>query len=282
MTQMAEVKTEFSEDPPRLQESVVNTDALLLNLDGFEGPIDVLLQLARDQKVDLSRISILQLARQFLTFIERAKALRLDLAAEYLVMAAWLAYLKSRLLLPREKSDGDEPTADAMAEALAYQLRRLQGMQDAAKALWGRAQRDQDFFARGSIEPAESKTETVWTADLYDLLKAYGDIRARKEKGKNYELPQFNLMSMEDALERLQKLLGRLPKQGRNTVWTTLQSFVPEHTDPLFRRSALSSMLTSALELAKQGTLEIRQDGLFRPVYLRGAETISEEKSETV
>ena len=270
---MTQQVAEFAEDPPRADNAALgahDADALLLNLDGYEGPIDVLLQLARDQKVDLANISILQLARQFLAFVDRAKELRLDLAAEYLVMAAWLAYLKSRLLLPKVKEEGDEPSADAMAEALAYQLRRLEAMQNAAQALYALPQRDQQFFARGYIDKDEVKTEIVWNADLYDLLRAYGDIRARKDKGKEYELPQFHLMSMEIALERLGRMLGRLPKQGRNTVWTTLQSFLPETADPLYSRSALSSVLTASLEMVKQGTLEIRQDGLFRPIYLRG------------
>jgi segregation and condensation protein A len=279
LADMSESVAEFNEDPPRMAEDAVpDVDALLLNLDGYEGPIDVLLQLARDQKVDITKISILQLARQFLAFIERARDLRLDLAAEYLVMAAWLAYLKSRLLLPKPDINSDEPSANDMAEALAYQLRRLEAMQAAAQQLWKKPQRGLDFYGRGFVEPNESKTEVVWTADLYDLIKAYGDIRARKDKGKTYELPRFNLMSMEDALDRLSRMLGRLPKQGRHTVWTTLQSFMPEDADPLYRRSALSSVLTGALELAKQGQLEIRQDGLFRPVYLRGRE--ADEKNE--
>lgn len=259
----------FAEDPVPDQ-NAVGVDGLLLNLDGYEGPIDVLLQLAREQKVDLTQISILQLARQFLAFIDRAQSMRLDLAAEYLVMAAWLAYLKSRLLLPQAPQDTDEPTPEDMAAALAYQLRRVEAMQSAAQKIWALPQKDRDFFARGFIEPNDARTQIVWTADLYDVLRAYGDIRARKEKAKTYELPKFNLMSMEDALNRLTKMLGALPKQGRATVWTTLQSFVPENADPLYRRSAISSVLTASLEMAKQGALEIRQDGPFRPIYMRG------------
>ena len=263
---------EFTEDPPR--ETAVSPDlmdSLLLNLDGYEGPIDVLLDLARDQKVDLTKISILQLARQFLAFIERARDLRLDLAAEYLVMAAWLAYLKSRLLLPRAKENTDEPSAEAMADALAYQLRRLEAMQNAADALMRGSRRGQDFFARGFVPETEAKTETVWTADLYDVIKAYGDIRIRQNKTKGYELPTFSLMSMDDALTRLTKMLGRLPRNGPFTAWTTLQSFMPDTKDVLYSRSSLASILTASLEMAKQGQIELRQDGLFRPVYLRGA-----------
>lgn len=282
---MTETAPEFTEDPARAESPALDPDALLLNLDGFEGPIDVLLQLARDQKVDLTKISILQLTRQFLGFIERAKQLRLDLAAEYLVMAAWLAYLKSRLLLPKSPTEEDEPSAQAMADALAYQLRRLEAMQNAAKELTALAQRDRDFFARGHVEPSDRKVEVVWTATLYDMLKAYGDIRARKEKGKSYELPQFHLMTADDAMDRMVRMLGALPKTGPHTAWTTLISFLPRDTTPpsqggagggqtsddkLYTRSSLASLLTATLEMAKQGNLELRQDGPFRPIYLRG------------
>lgn len=270
---------EFTEDSPRDAAAPHPVDALLLNLDGYAGPIDALLDLARDQKVDLTKISILQLARQFLAFIDRAKALHLDLAAEYLVMAAWLAYLKSRLLLPRDPTNEDEPSADDMARALAYQLQRLEAMQKAAKDLMVLPQRDTDFFARGYIEPDETRVETVWGADLYDLLKAYGDIRARAMRGKKYELPEFNVLSMEDALIRMEKMLGKLPKNGPHTAWTLLTTFIDGAVrDPLFRRSSLASMLTASLELAKQGRIEIRQDGTFRPVYLRGTEPKDEMK----
>lgn len=288
---MTETTPEFTEDPARRDTPALDPDALLLNLDGYEGPIDVLLQLARDQKVDLAKISILQLTRQFLGFIERAKQLRLDLAAEYLVMAAWLAYLKSRLLLPKSPDTEDEPSAEAMADALAYQLRRLEAMQNAAKELTALAQRDRDFFARGHIEPSDRKVEIVWTATLYDLLKSYGDIRARKERGKTYELPRFHLMSMDDAMDRMVRMLGALPKTGPHTAWTTLISFLPRDTthpsqggagggqtpdDKLYTRSSLASLLTATLEMAKQGNLELRQDGPFRPIYLRGVEGVQQ------
>ncbi len=260
------------------------TDALLLNLDGYAGPIDVLLELARNQKVDLTKISILQLTRQFLVFIDRAKELRLDLAAEYLVMAAWLAYLKSRLLLPKEPSTEDEPSAQAMADALAYQLLRLEAMQKAATALMNRTQLGRDFFARGYREPVEAKVNTVWTATLYDILKAYGDIRARKEKGKTYELPQFHLLSMEDALARVTRMLGALPKTGPHTAWTTLITFLPDEAknsndaDDIYKRSSVASLLTATLEMAKQGAIELRQDSAFKPIYVRGIENTTRTK----
>jgi segregation and condensation protein A len=246
-------------------------DALLLNLDGYEGPIDVLLDLARNQKVDLREISILQLARQYLNFIERAKDLRLDLAAEYLVMAAWLAYLKSRLLLPREKDDTEGPSGEAMAEALSFQLRRLESMRKAALGLINRPQLGVNIFGRGMPEGLHVRYNATYQVNLYDMLNAYGDIKRRADIA-TYELPTFNIMTMDEALERVRTMLGNLPKTGPNSVWTALNSFMPEKVeDPLLRRSSLASMLTAGLELAKQGKAEIRQDGLFRPIYIRSA-----------
>jgi len=268
----------FEEEPPRdfaamtmSPEGVHEADALLLNIDGYEGPIDVLLEMARNQKVDLREISILQLARQYLDFIERAKDLRLDLAAEYLVMAAWLAYLKSRLLLPREKDETGEPSGEAMAEALQFQLRRLESMREAAAKLMARPQLGVNIFGRGAPEGLRVAYNATYKDTLFDLLKAYGDIRRRAEASV-YELPVFNVMTMEEAIERMAKMLGNLPKSGIQSVWTTLQSFLPDNIkDPLMFRSATASTFTAGLELAKQGKVEIRQDGLFRPVYIRTA-----------
>ncbi|MEM7650566.1 MAG: ScpA family protein [Pseudomonadota bacterium] len=263
---------EFQEDPPRQEhvpgEGAHEADALLLNIDGYEGPISVLLELARNQKVDLMQISILQLVRQYLEFVERAKALNLELAAEYLVMAAWLAYLKSRLLLPREDNEVD-PSAEEMAEALQFQLRRLEAMQDSAAKLMEQPQLGQQVFARGRPEGVKVHVSTRWDVKFYELLKAYGDIKKRAE-GSHYDLPDFNLMSTENAMSRLTRMLGGLPKKGLHSVWTTLESFMPEGIkDKLFGRSAMASTFTAGLELAKQGKLEIKQDGLFRPIYMR-------------
>ena len=264
----------FEEDQPRNPIDMPeegDVDALLLNIDGYEGPIDVLLEMARNQKVDLREISILQLVRQYLEFVERAKELRLELAAEYLVMAAWLAYLKSRLLLPQEKEEGQELTGDQMAEALQFQLRRLEAMREAGQNILKRPQLGIDVFARGMPEGLRTKFQTHWQVSLYDLLKAYGDIKRRQEYN-NYELPTFNIMSMEEAANRLAKMLGNLPRSGPHSVWTTLQSFIPEGIkDPLLIRSTVASTFTAGLELAKQGKLEIRQDGAFRTIYLRTA-----------
>ena len=246
-----------------------DVDQLLLNLDGYEGPIDVLLEMSRNQKVDLAKISILQLVRQYLEFIERAKQRNLELAAEYLVMAAWMAYLKSRLFLPKDETD-DEPSAEDMAEALQFQLRRLEAMQNAAAMLMERPKLGQDIFARGQPEEVEERVTTQWRVSLFDLLQAYGAIERRKEDD-NYDLPTFQLMSTERAMSRLEEMLGALPKKGQNSVWATLHSFVPDESqeDILYARSALASTFTAGLEMAKQGHLEFRQEGLFKPVYMR-------------
>lgn len=262
----------FEEDLPRSVKSGAHeADSLLLNIDGYEGPIDVLLEMARHQKVDLREISILQLVRQYLEFVDRAKALRLDLAAEYLVMAAWLAYLKSRLLLPGAQGPQDGPSGEAMAEALAFQLRRLESMRAAAQKLMSLPQLGTNIFARGMPEKLKIEYKAQWQVSLYDLLKAYGDINRRAEYS-TYELPTFAVMSMEEAVERMSRMLGNLPKSGPFSVWATLTSFLPENiSDKLYYRSSLASTLTAGLELAKQGKIELRQDGLFRPIYLRTA-----------
>lgn len=258
----------FEEDPPRDGAEVHAADAFLLNIDGYEGPIDILLGMARDQKVDLAKISILQLARQYLQFIERAHALELDLAAEYLVMAAWLAYLKSRLLLPRDKDD-EGPDAQAMAEALQFQLRRLEAMKQAAENIIKLPQLGQGIYRRGMPEGLRTTYNSIYDLTLYDLLRSYGDIK-RRAQSSQYELPSFKLMSMEAAMERMTSMLGKLPRNGPYSVWTTLDSFLPQKSDDkLYTRSSLASMLTVTLELAKQGKIEVRQDGPFRPVYMR-------------
>ncbi len=245
-----------------------NVDQLLLNVDGYDGPIDVLLELARNQKVDLVKISILQLVRQYLVFIDRAKAQNLELAAEYLVMAAWLAYLKSRLFLPKEENN-DEPSAEEMAAALQFQLQRLEAMQQAAEKLFEQPQLGKDVFARGCPEGLETNVVTRWNVALFDVIKAYGNIAKRKDDSQ-YDLPTFRLMSMDNAMNRLGKMLGSLPRNGMKSVWATLHSFVPDEVeDTLYARSALASTFTAGLELAKQGKLEFRQDGLFRPIYMR-------------
>lgn len=238
--------------------------AFILKFESYEGPIDLLLEQAREQKVDLTQISILALADQYLAFVERARRLSLELAAHYLVMAAWLAYLKSRLLLPVPPGD-DEPSGAELAEALAFQLRRLGAMREAGQTLMARPQLGHDLFARGLEEDAERVVHSVWAVSLYDLLKAYADHqRAKMAAEGSLRIEASTLYSPEQALERMQAMLGRFPS------WTTLSAFLPPMTgSPLVRRSALAATFVATLELAKAGRLAIRQDGLFGPIWLK-------------
>lgn len=234
---------------------------LVLDLDGYEGPIDVLLTLARDQKVDLTRISILQLADQYLAFVAEARRIRLELAADYLVMAAWLAYLKSRLLLPEQ--DEEEPSGEDLAQALAFQLQRLEAMQEVGAKLVDRPRLGRDVFARGAPEGIQVVSQSIFDLSLYDLLKAYTEHK-RKEEFGTWRIQPSELYSMEDALQHLSEMLGRLPD------WTSLASFVPGTArDSLLSRSALAAHFVASLELTKAGKLELRQDGVFSPIYLR-------------
>ncbi len=239
---------------------------LVVDLEGYEGPIDVLLMLARDQKVDLARISILALAEQYLAFIARARNLRLEIAADYLVMAAWLAYLKSRLLLPMPHEGEAEPTAAEMASALAFQLQRLQAMRDAGVRLMARPQLGRDVFARGNPEGLRVTRTPIFQDTLYDLLAAYGHIRAQATRTGTLRMEPSELYSMETALERLSSMLGRMPD------WMTLTSFLPPGLgDTLIGRSALASMVAAGLELVRTGRLQLRQDQPFGPLYVRKA-----------
>jgi segregation and condensation protein A len=259
-------EAEFQEDPAlRLEDGPTDEERLFVDLEGYEGPIDVLLTLAREQKVDITRISILALAEQYIAFIAQARKVRLEIAADYLVMAAWLAYLKSRLLLPTPSEDKAEPTAADMAAALAFQLQRLQAMQDAGARLMARPQLGKDVFLRGAPEGLRVVSTTVYTASLYELLKAYGDQRARKQNSTLRILPT-ELYSMEAALERLSTILGRLPD------WTTLQSFIPQELrGGIVARSALAAMFSASLELVRSGRLQLRQDRSFGQIFIRKA-----------
>lgn len=240
---------------------------LVLDLDGFDGPIDLLLQLARDQKVDLAQISILQLADQYLGYVEQIRRIRLELAADYLVMAAWLAYLKSRLLLPPEP-EAEEPSGEVLADALAFQLRRLEGFRNASKRLFERPQLGTDVVARGDPETIEIAEQRVFGASLFDLLKAYTAVHIRGTDATYRPAPQ-RLQSIEQAVERLDRMLGQIPG------WATLQHFVGLDSDqatPLERRSAVAATFGATLELAKRGLIDLRQDGAFGPIYLRPRE----------
>ena len=235
---------------------------LIVRLDGFEGPIDLLLTLARDQKVDLTKISILGLAEQYLTFIEEAQQLRLEIAADYLVMAAWLAYLKSRLLLPSSEDD-EEPTGAELAAALSYQLQRLESMRTAAGALVARPLLGRDVFARGAPEGIRVSTRSIYDATLFELLQAYGSTQ-RRQRPAPLRIEQMELFSMDDALGRLSSVLGKVPD------WSALSNFLPEGIeDELVRRSAVAATFAASLELVRKGQAELRQDQLFGPIFFR-------------
>jgi segregation and condensation protein A len=236
--------------------------SLFLDLDGFEGPIDLLLQLARDQKVDLKKIAILPLAEQYLIFVKNVRELDLEVAADYLVMAAWLAYLKSRLLLPDPNPEQAEEILD-MADALRYQLLRLEAMQQASKSLASRPKLGHQRFVRGEPEGFGTTCEPLWTATLYDLLTCYGDIRSNDE-AKMLTIAATRLFSVEEAAERLRNLIGG------NLEWTVLQQFLPVGLrSPMDLRSATASHFAASLELAREGLLRLRQDNHYAPLYMK-------------
>ncbi|MBL28814.1 MAG: segregation/condensation protein A [Rhodospirillaceae bacterium] len=249
---------------------VAEDDSLVLALDGYEGPIDLLLSLARRQKVDLTKISILALADQYLDYLARARRLKIEVAADYLVMAAWLAYLKSRLLLPDEP-DEDEPSGEELAEALAFQLARLEAMREASEKLLRRPQLGRDIFARGAPEELPVDETPIYRVGLYDLLKAYATQRRRQEPHRLEVMPtQFH--SMEIALKRLTALLS----DARD--WRTLASFLPpEITEGPLWRSAVAATFSASLELVREGRLQLRQDSLFSPIYMRAVAARSVE-----
>ena len=250
------------------QDAPSGESRLVVELGSYEGPLDVLLALARDQKVDLTKISILRLAEQYLAFITAAHDLRLEIAADYLVMAAWLAYLKSRLLLPPPVDETGEPTGAEMAAALAFQLRRLEAMRNAGATLLERRQLGHDMFRRGEPESFPALRSSVYEVSLFELLKAY-TVQQRRTAGQTYSIGDpVTLFSIEDALQRLSERLGAMPD------WTTLSDFLPTGlTDPLSRRSATAATFGASLEMAKSGRLQLRQDAAFGPIYLRKKET---------
>ena len=241
--------------------------SLFVNLDGFEGPIDLLLSLAREQKVDLGKIAILPLAEQYLMYIETARELNLEIAADYLVMAAWLAYLKSRLLLPDPEPEQAEDIVD-MTDALRYQLVRLEAMQSAAKRLMDLPMLNRHRLVRGQPEQFERKEQIVWQARLYDLLSAYGGIVSSDEAEK-LTIAATRLYSVQEAARRLQNLLPRTPG------WAELSAFLPANlSQPLDRRSAVASHFVASLELAKDGVVALRQSSAYAPLFLRLKETV--------
>ncbi|MEE9428069.1 MAG: ScpA family protein [Paracoccaceae bacterium] len=238
-------------------------EALIVDVDGFEGPLDLLLVLSRTQKVDLRKISVLELAVQYLGFVEKARELRIELAADYLVMAAWLAFLKSRLLLPPDPAD-EGPTGAELAAHLAFQLERLQAMREAAAKIMARDQKGRDFFVRGVPEGISRVRKTTYTATLLDLMQAYARIRT-KDEFRPYSVDRDRIMTMEAALERMRGLIGYAGE------WTDLSSYLPEgwETDPGMRRSATAANFAATLELAKAGRIELRQSETFSAIEIR-------------
>lgn len=237
-------------------------DRLTLDLDGWEGPLDLLLTLARNQKVDLAKISILQLVEQYLAFIAQAKELKLEVAADYLVMAAWLAYLKSCLLLPKDPAQ--DPSPEELALRLQLRLHRLDAMRDAGARLMARDRLGRDVFSRGAPEGLRVVRKAAWQAGLYDLIAAYGAIRARNEPALHV-VSRRPVMTLDEALHRVEKLIGS------SIEWTAIEVFLPATQDGEYRKSALASSFLAALELAKQGRLELDQQAPFAPLYVRAA-----------
>lgn len=252
----------FQEDGQSVAERMA-AEALIVDVDGFEGPLDLLLTLSRTQKVDLRKISVLELARQYLAFVEQAKKLRLELAADYLVMAAWLAFLKSRLLLPPDPTE-EGPSGAEMAAHLAFQLERLAAMRDAAARLMARDRLGRDFFARGIPEGVERTRRVTYSANLLDLMQGYARLRTRDEF-RPFVMDRESVFTLEQALERMRGLIGY------SGGWTDISSYLPEGWagDPVRRRSATASTFAASLELAKEGKIELRQAEHYAPIELR-------------
>jgi segregation and condensation protein A len=252
-------------DSIRAQDAAA-ADELIIDVGGFEGPLDLLLELARAHRIDLQQISILALANQYLAFIDRARNMRLEIAADYLVMAAWLAYLKSRLLIPAPPSTG-EATPQDMAARLAFRLQRLQAMREAANNIMNLPQLGRDVFERGSPEPLVIEKQRVYGDTLIDLLKAYADRRTQKLVRQSYTIKRQPVWTIKEAREALEKLIGSMNDWGTMDIWLERYLSTPET-----RRSVRASSFTASLELAREGVLELRQEEAFQPIYVRRRE----------
>ena len=262
------------EDAFEAAENADGTDALVLDIGGWEGPLHLLLALARKNKVDLAEISMLELAEQYLDFVNEARKRRLDIAAEYLVMAAWLAYLKSRLLLPKPRAEDDEPEPEVMAAALAFRLRRLDAMRAAGEALFARSLSGRDVFTRGEPEGVRSVKTPAYEAELYDLLKAYAARRERKALA-TYRPSAPRVYGLEQARKRLMVIARRLQ------TWERLDRLLPEDgelgEEAPEAASVMASSLLAALEITKDGETRLRQDGTYEPIWMRAKDMDKEE-----
>ncbi|MEP7131336.1 MAG: ScpA family protein [Sphingomicrobium sp.] len=250
------MEDDFEERPIR------PSDELTLAIDGWEGPLDLLLNLARAQKVDLAQISILQLVEQYLAYLAQARALKLEIAADYLVMAAWLAYLKSCLLLPKDPTA--DPSPEEIAQRLQMRLQQLDAMREAGARLLGRDRVGRDVFLHGAPEGLRLIRKAAWQVREFDLFAAYGAVRARTQPAMHVVRARA-VLTLEEALERLARMIGAV------LDWTVLESFLPATQDPQFRRSALASSFLAMLELARRGRLDFIQDEAFAPIRLRAA-----------
>ena len=274
---MNQTETPIVEDEPQVQgelsdweeSGALDADAgdqLVVDVEGFEGPLDLLLALARTQKVDLAKISVLALAQQYLDFISEARRLRLEIAADYLVMAAWLAFLKSKLLLPAEPSEEGEPTGAELAALLAFRLKRLHAMREVSAQLMTRKRLGRDVFARGDPEPIRISRQSVYDANVYDLLKAYSQQRQRTAV-LSMQLKPRTVWSLNEARDELERLLGM------NVDWAPLDQLIAEFlVEPELRKTALASSFTATLEMTREGALEIRQAKSFAPLFVRRRE----------
>jgi segregation and condensation protein A len=277
---MADASISTAEPPPEpdfdakadaweaAEDAVGTQEALVVSLDGFEGPLDVLLALARTQKVDLAKISVLALADQYLAFVAQALKLRLELAADYLVMAAWLAYLKSKLLLPRQAGTEDQPTGDELAQRLAFRLKRLEAMRNAAATLMTRKRLGRDVFGRGMPEGVRTIRVRQYTAVIYDLLKAYAEQRRRTTK-RVHVIRRRTVWSIKEARQRLEVLVGELTGEAAGQ-WLQLDKYLEQYlANADVARTAVASSFGAALEMAREGLVEISQAEPFAPIYMR-------------
>ncbi|MEE9434812.1 MAG: ScpA family protein [Sphingorhabdus sp.] len=247
------------EAPPYTEEAD-NPDVLTIDIDGWEGPLDILLALARNQKVDLRQISILELVEQYLSFIEDARDLKLELAADYLVMAAWLTYLKSALLLPKDAEA--DPSPEELALRLQLRLERLNAMRESGARLLARDRIGRDVFGRGNPEGLRMVKKRAWSCGYFDLITAYGQVKARTQPALHV-VKKRQVMTLEEALERVSAMVGQ------TIEWTDIRAFLPVDANLSLRRSALASSFLAALELAKQGAIELQQDDSFAPLMIR-------------
>lgn len=255
-------------EEPVVESPVDSADALIVDVAGYEGPLDLLLALARTQKVDLSKISVLALADQYLAFIGEAQRLKLEVAADYLVMAAWLAFLKSRLLLPREAAPEGQVSAEELARRLSFRLMRLEAMRDAAAQLMNRMRLGRDVFQRGMPEGTKTIRETAHTATIYDLLHAYAEQRRRTIK-VGHVVKARPVWSIKDARERLERLMGDVQSSAE---WVAFEQFLEKILVPVAAedgRTVVASSFGATLEMAREGRVEIRQDAPFAPIYMR-------------